>query len=309
MKKTMKTLAVIAAILLGLGLIVCVGAMATAENGFRDAISWFTAPLRVSWDNNAHRLRVSAPEEYGKPVSHDFTADGAIREIVIDTVSPNIRLVPTAGIDCLRVHYIERYDGQFTVAEDGGTLRITQDPAVGTIGFDFLSLTEEFIIEYPSDAALDALSIESVNGSVDIGALDAKTVRLSGTNGNVHLSELTANTVVYENVNGSLTGVLTCDTLTANTTNGSFTLTLDARSAEFTHVNADIKLALAGSPTEYALDYSAVNTDLQFNGRSLEPGQYTFTADGRPIVGAAAAARALRIRGTNGGVSLKTAQP
>ncbi|MEA4823661.1 MAG: DUF4097 family beta strand repeat-containing protein [Clostridiaceae bacterium] len=309
MKKTMKTLAVIAAVLLSLGLIVCVGAMATTENGFRDAVSWFTTPLFVSWDNNTHRLRVSVPEEYGEPASYDFTAAGAIREIVIETVSPRIRLVPTAGIDRMRVHYTERYDGQFIVAEDGGTLRITQDAVIGSVGLDFQSLTEEIIIEYPSGTALDALTIESVNGSVDIGALTAKTVRLGGTNGGVHLSELTANTVVYASVNGSLTGTLTCDSLTANTTNGGFTLALDARSAEFAHVNADIKLTLAGSPGEYALDYSAVNTDLEFNGRDLDAGQYTFTADGRPIVGVANAARVLRISGTNGGVSLETVRP
>ncbi|MDY3286560.1 MAG: DUF4097 family beta strand repeat-containing protein [Eubacteriales bacterium] len=306
MKKWTKTLAIIAACLLGLGLIVCAGAIASAKDGVRSVWDSFMTPLYIDYDETTHRLHLRAPDPSAEPLAQDYTAQQDVRRLEIAVVTPDVLLVPSDTAASVSVHYTRYYDVPLTVAEDSGTLHISQDTTSGSIGFDFRSGTDTLTVEYPAGMQLDALSVDSTNGYVEIGALEAASVQLSGVNGETYIKDLRARDAVYTNVNGSFSGTLTCDTLTATSTNGHFELTLDAREADFTTVNADAELTLAGAPSEYEVTFHTVNGELDFDGMELSEGQYGFTAEGYPVLGTQNAARTLRIECTNGEFDVET---
>ena len=306
MKKWTKPLAIIAACLLGLGLLVCAGAIASAKDGAKGVWDSFMTPLYIDYDETTHRLHLRAPDPSAEPLAQDYTARQNVRRLEITVITPDVLLVPSDTAECVTVHYTRYYDIPLAVTEDSGTLRISQNATPGSIGFDFRSGTDTLTVEYPAGMKLDALAVDSTNGYVEIGALEAASVRLSGVNGETYIKELRARDAVYTNVNGRFSGVLTCDTLKADSTNGNFELTLDAREADFTAVNADVDLTLAGAPSEYAVTFHTVNGELDFDGAELSEGQYGFTADGYAVLGAQNAARTLRLECTNGEFDVET---
>ncbi|MCI2432169.1 DUF4097 family beta strand repeat-containing protein [Candidatus Acetothermia bacterium] len=77
------------------------------------------------------------------------------------------------------------------------------------------------------------LDIETVNGRIEIRALNAAQVRLKTMNGKIDLRDLVAQSVIIETLNGEIEGRLSATQASASTMNGAIELQLGAVTGEY----------------------------------------------------------------------------
>ncbi|MGI6337173.1 MAG: DUF4097 family beta strand repeat-containing protein [Eubacteriales bacterium] len=313
MKRTMKVLAIIAACLLGAGILVCGGTIAATGAGWTEIRSWLEVPLDiVRTDNGGYR--VEPGRRFENLQQRTYTASGAVDALELSMVNENIEL-RAADIDRVRVIYYEEFEGQYQFTESNGKLifeRASDRGVIARFGFDFNAIPvfndaiPTFIVEYPAKNVPQTLKLSTVNGDYRLDAMTVRSAEIDSTNGNTQLNSLTAQSFRFETVNGELTGFLTADECSLNTTNGEVDLTLDTRDASLKFVNTDYRLTLGGDPTAYGFDFTYVNTDLEVNGEEVEAQAFGLTKDGVVILSRKDQTRMIKINGVNGKVNIKT---
>lgn len=94
------------------------------------------------------------------------------------------------------------------------------------------------------------LELETVNGRIEIGALNAMHVRAKTTNGKIELHEVIAENAIAETLNGDIEGRLSAAQASLSTMNGAIELQLGAVTGEYTlnTFNGRIRIDIPDDP-------------------------------------------------------------
>ncbi len=308
MHKTMKTLAIIGAIVLALGLILCAGAIASADGGIRDGLNWLTIPARWTRgsDGQYHFQASSGTAHASETLT--YTASAPVTELRVGTAAHDIRLVPSESLSTVRITYDQTRDDQFKITEENGCLTFQEINSSVNVGFDlsFDTANGRVIVEYPAaqiirtlkltavsgdirceapeagavtfsttsgdirTAALqaDSFTAGTVSGGMELGAVSAAKIELSSTSGDMKWESLAADTVKVSSISGAVKGALRAAELTASTTSGDIRLDADCGSLDIGTISGEVELELA--PAAYRAQLSTVSGDVKISGRHYD---------------------------------------
>ncbi len=314
MHKTMKTLAIIGAIVLGLGLILCAGAIASADGGIRDGLNWLTIPARWTRGSDGHYHFQTASDPAYARETLTYTASGPVSELRLSAASHDIRLVPSESPSAVRVTYDQTRDNQFTITEENGRLTFRETAGSVNIGFNFSVDLEEnvILVEYPAaqpfrrldvssvsgdvrsevpaagevsvsttsgdlyTAALeaDSFSASSISGEMRLGAVRAGTIELASTSGDLRWEALDADTVRISSISGRLEGAVLGGKLTVGTTSGDIALNADVAETSINTTSGEVELKLASAA--YRTDISTVSGDARIGSTNYDDDDLPF---------------------------------
>ncbi len=313
MRKTMKTLAIIGAVALALGLILSAGALAAADNGVSDGLNWLSIPARWERGSDGHlHFRGGSVDSYAS-VSMTYDAKYRVSALILKVSALDVELVPSDTLSAVRITYDQVRDDEFTITEEGGCLSFLQTGRV-TVGVDFSFRDERgrVVVEYPAaqpfetikagtvsgellskvptagdvsfsttsgDIRTEALKANifeasTISGELNLGTVSAARIELASTSGDLRCKGLDADSVKVSTVSGKVSGAARCGKLTAGTTSGDISLSLDADDTTIGTTSGEIDLKLA--PAVYRTDISTVSGDARIGDRHYDSKELPF---------------------------------
>ena len=225
----------IGALLLIIGAVLCVGALAV--NGFR-----FDSLEGVSYEEMTY-----APA-------------GEFDRVDVSAVDAEIHIQPAQDGVC-RVVCDETERWHYAVEVQDGVLAVRSDANWGA-GIHFNVKSPRLIIELPEKAYAE-LKLHSVSGDVDVVGLCIGALAIDATSGEVGLEKLTLGSLDVESVSGDieLTDSAASGDVTIRTTNGEIELeSADAANFSITSVSGDVKGSLRSGKT---FDVRTVSGDVK----------------------------------------------
>ena len=311
MRKTMKVLAIIGAVALALGLILCAGAMAASDGGVRDGLHWLTLP--AYWTRGSDGQVQFNVGESQAPVTLTYTAQGPVNALTLGITSHDVQLVPSDSLSTLRITYDQTRDDQFTIREENGALTF-KEQGQATVGFNFGFNVKNtrVLVEYPAAQTFESLTVICVSGDVDskvpaagkvvigttsgdvrtdaltaeslevttisgeqrLGPVSAGTIELASTSGDIRFDALDGDTVSATSVSGSVKGSIRCRELKAGTTSGDVALKLDSEKSTVGTISGEVELKLA--PAAYRTELSTASGDARIGNRSYDNDEFPF---------------------------------
>lgn len=184
-----------------------------------------------------------------------YTAGGSISNVEVEEKDASVQL-RTGPVDRVTVEYSQPAGSQlYTFAERGGTLIVKKERETKAGRH---SEEQPTVITLPENT-YGSIRVETENGSVQAGGLEARTFSADTVNGSVEAVGVTARNMDLESENGSfrLSGVK-ASRLEVQGVNGS--VALDSAEAEaFTCrlTNGSITGSLAGREEDYSITASA----------------------------------------------------
>lgn len=283
----MKTLALVSAGILLVGILLCAIALFKAPNGFSDVLEWLKEPVYMNKDENGHWQIESGSDT--ALYDRDYSAKDSVTKLEVEGVDEDIVLIPSETREKVFVSYTEGDGVAYDISEADGCLRIARK---GTgeqklqINFS-IHESSRICVEYPADSTLKAVSLVSISGGMQIETAEKlDTLSIDTTSGEIDLKNVEAGDVTLNGISMETEGSLVCDTLAYFATSGEAELTLTANKAAFTAISTDFELKLTGSADEYAVACSGISTDFSMNGEEFaelqEDSTYIFI-DGRAV--------------------------
>ena len=206
----------IGALLLIIGAVLCVGALAV--NGFS-----FDGLEGVSYEEVTY-----APE-------------GEFDRVDVSAVDAEIHIQPAQDGVC-RVVCDEREDARYSVEVQDGALTV-RSGVNWRAGIHFNLKTPLLMIELPEKTYAE-LKLHSVSGDVDVMGLRIDALTIDATSGEISLEKLTLGSLDVESVSGDieLTDSAASGDVTIRTTSGEIELeSADAANFSITSVSSDVK--------------------------------------------------------------------
>ena len=156
-------------------------------------------------------------------VTHDI--DREFQSISVETVTADIRLLPSEDGVCKVVCHQEEHAKHSVTVEDGVLRIVLEDDRAWyeRVGIHF---GESCVTVYLPEKEYRALSVNVTTGDILMGDLSAETVSLSVTTGDMELSDLACRTLTANSTTGdvSLQNVIAAEKLFVKTTTGDVEL-------------------------------------------------------------------------------------
>lgn len=198
-------------------------------------------------------------------------------------VNSNLQIMPYDGAE-LKLSYQELYANQWDYSLDAGKMRLVPHTDHRFWVFDGIrqltalwngeenDTVSDVTLYVPRGKILD-YDIDDVNGTGAIGAVSAGKVKIKCVNSRYTTDGLNASgDCTFTNVNGSFDaqGLHAPSLRLQGFVNSSCSLT-DAQAAKIDaegFVNGRLNIKAAGSPQDYAVDYTLTNGSVKFDGKS-----------------------------------------
>ncbi len=292
MRRTIKVLCIVAAVLFCLGCVLVGGAVATARGGWAEVVQWVRQPLRLEQTERGWwTLRLK--DYYDRPQQQVYDSDRGVDTLELRVVSNDVELIPRTDLDHIRITYYLRYAEEYGVEESRGRLTLSH-PRMNVGGdinlLGFLDREEQhktFTVEYPAGQRFTLLTLDGVNNTVSGEAVAADQVVCNIVNGGLkgdytvgHFEgtgvnatydiRLAAETAQFSGlVNSNLYGGYTAKEFHTDSVNSTYRLSLDAQEADFNLVNSHVEAQLAGRAAQYAVFFEKTNSSGSLDGQEL----------------------------------------
>lgn len=284
MKKTIRILGLTAVLLL------IVGAMlvgyAVIDVGGEQVAQWLSMPMYINHGEDGWRVSTLNYHKEPKMQVWEGRAD-ELQRLRLDVVDADLELRAVEGSDKVRLTWYERYENEYRLQSEDGTLALEYLENTGVITFNVTSIWDAdvpgFVLEYPADKEWLAMVLTGVDGEIRAD------------------EPILTDQISVDLVDGELTAAIVTGRFSLDGVDADVKAVLDSESIDFNLVDGDVELSLAGAAEDYRFDMNFVGAQFTLNGKKPEK-----EMNGDWILGEGA--REVRISGIGSEIDVRTAR-
>ncbi|GHV00173.1 hypothetical protein FACS1894211_06920 [Clostridia bacterium] len=222
---------------------------------------------------------------YETPVQKEYPAENAVSAFDIGVRSADVE-VKRGAVDTVRVEYDDRFDGEFTVTETDGSLKIRQNAPKTWFSLDIGWVLNIFdgnwddgkvTVTVPEDAAeFDTIKLSASSGKIVCAGLSAETLNVSVSSGGVKIADGAFGKADLNAASGDISvSDVQAGGLAARSNSGKTQLT-DVECGSFTGSSSSGNVALTSCAVK-TVDFTVSSGNLTIDGlRGADAGNTAF---------------------------------